>query len=385
MTTGGLVPEPLTIRCSSLPRLVACAAAAVPPGVRVEPPRGPADLGTAFHECMAAIVRGEEPDEHVAERHNVDPEELANLFGWTRKLWYNRLAPLFPGPAVETGADYSDGGLTLTGTADLGALVGDEVRILDWKTGWLDADATEQLKGYAWLWLNSPPARHVPRARVTKLGVRRQTADTTVWTRDELRAWWGWLKGHLADRDTYRPGPHCGRCPRALECPGAERQLRSLALALQQPNESLCVLTPQDLARTLQLARYLGRKCQDFADDLKAHVEARGGRWGPLAIGEQTRRTIDVARGWETLRDAIPEGDLLPLLRAGKGDVEDAVKKDAPRGKKGAAAKELFDRLDAAGAIVITTHTTLEVRTDGAGAKAIDGGGDARPAGPGER
>ena len=37
----------LTIRCSSLPLITACPAAAIAPTVRIEPPRGPADMGTA--------------------------------------------------------------------------------------------------------------------------------------------------------------------------------------------------------------------------------------------------------------------------------------------------------------------------------------------------
>src|SRR5207244_6197796 len=107
----------------------------------------PLDAGSAFHACMAAYVQGIPVNvEEVAAEHNVDADELGNLFGWAAKLWRERLSDLFPAPIVEDFWIYPDGDLTIHGHADLVSLVGTEVRGLDYKSGFADTDATHQLK-----------------------------------------------------------------------------------------------------------------------------------------------------------------------------------------------------------------------------------------------
>src|SRR4051812_15258545 len=104
-----------TIRCSSLPRLVACAAAGVKPDVRIEGDREPASLGTAFHTVMAATCRGESADvDQVAAENNVEARDLWPLVGWARTAWRDRLAAYFEGPTVEAQLETSFDGLTLT-------------------------------------------------------------------------------------------------------------------------------------------------------------------------------------------------------------------------------------------------------------------------------
>jgi hypothetical protein len=228
----------ITVRCSSLPRLTACAASATPPAIRIESPRGPASLGTAFHECMAGYIRDGscEPD-NIAADHNIDSKELWKLFGWARNLWRDVLAEHYPNPRVEVPLAFGDEQLTLTGHTDLMSIVPRELRIIDYKSGWTDDDATEQLKGYGFLGIATEAAFaerdglpcDIEQVRVTKLQVREGRADTEVYTRDQLYAWWQWLKRHLADSETFRPSPLCGRCPRAMECPGHLQQLRALA------------------------------------------------------------------------------------------------------------------------------------------------------------
>lgn len=351
-----------SIRCSSLPLVSACAAASIQPDCRIESPRGASDLGSAFHECMAAfILRPPVNVDEVAAANNVDAKDLAPMFGWAANLWRDRLAELFPNPLVEDELLYSDGDLTLTGHADLLSLVGDEIRGLDWKSGWRDSDSTEQMKGYGFLalqrWLD---AEYV---RFTVLRVRDQRADTLFWHRDELQAWFDWTVDHVADSDVYRPGAHCGYCPRALECT-AHRNLAKwwadFAVAPTIPRD----LDAPDLAQAVVFTRMLGKRIDSFLEAAKAHVEAIGGEYGPLYLDERPARSIDFARGHETIVEAIGGHAFMDCVKVSKTAVEEAVKRDAPRGQKGQRVKDLMAKLDQAGAIETTVTKQLKVRRD---------------------
>jgi hypothetical protein len=356
-----------------LPRLVACAASQVAPSVRVEGDRAPASLGTAFHACMAAIASGRPYDvDAAAAEHNVPADELGPMVGWAARLWRDQLSDMFPDPLVEHPLGFSDEALALTGHLDILSVVEDEIRILDWKSGWADEDASEQLNGYGFLAQKAfPEAKTV---RLTKLAVRHQKADTRVTYDGWLQGWWNWLKTHLLDSSTYRTGKHCGNCPRARECPGHAQQLRWLALALNGGvGCDVDLFAPEHLAATLAAVKVLGRRCDEFAEAVKAHVEAHGGRYGPLALVEKGRSEIDVWRAWEVLTDTLPSDELIPTLRVTKDKLETAVKARAPRGQKGQAVKDMYAGLDAAGAIVRTTHLQLEVLPDGDSTAIADG------------
>ena len=72
--------------------------------------------------------------------------------------------------------------------------------------------------------------------------------------------------------------------------------------------------------------------------------------------------------------EELSEAKILPLLKIGKGDLEDAIKKDAPRGQKGKAVAEFMERLENVGALVETERTTLEVERDYGDSNAIEAG-----------
>jgi LAGLIDADG-like domain/Protein of unknown function (DUF2800) len=131
-----------TFRCSSLPRLAACAAAGEPPETWVEPlSDGSAELGSAFHEAMATKIRGGEPDlSQIAARWDVDVDDLTPMALWGFGQWNSLLVPMFPNPLIEEPLSLVDdeAGITLTGSGDVLALVDGEVRGLDYKCLALD-------------------------------------------------------------------------------------------------------------------------------------------------------------------------------------------------------------------------------------------------------
>lgn len=351
----------MQIRCSSLPLVSACAAAVVKPETRIESSRDAADLGTAFHACMAAACRGEPFDvDAVAAEQNVEVDDLAPMVGWAVNLWRERLAAMFPDPIVEEWSTVTSPEFSLTGTPDLIALADGEIRGLDWKSGWGDTDASAQMRGYAFLALNRWTEAET--VRFTILRVRDQRADTLVWTRKQIESWQEWLQDHLDDSDVYRPGEHCGRCPRALECPAHSRQIS--ALANLAPADAIPWTTPKDLASGVQLARMAVKRLEEFQQAAKAHVEANGGEFGSLYLDQRETRAIDYARGHERIIEAIGGHAFMQCVRVSKSEVEEAVKRDAPRGQKGKVVKALMDALESDGAISVTVSTQLKVRRE---------------------
>ena len=355
-----------SIRCSSLPLVSACAAASIPPAVRIEPPRGPADLGSAFHDCMAAVVSGQPYDlDTIANLWHVDPEQLRPMVGWARARWADTFAEMFPAASVEVPMSYCDDDLTLTGHSDIGSVLPSEIRVGDWKTGWLDVDPIDQLRGYAFLSLMAhSELPDIDSVYVLKIDVRHQYAEPRRFHRAELLDWWTWLKSHAKETTLYRPGPHCGRCPRALECPAHATALRHLSQSLvtATPTDSLRGASPDDLAQTVLLARMFEKRIEAFLKSAKAHVEAHGGQFGPLFLRDENRPWIDVARAWDVLTDALGQDTLRDLLSDSKGDLLDAFAANAPPRGKGAAKQALIARLEEAGALVRNTIQKLEVR-----------------------
>jgi hypothetical protein len=356
---------PLKIRCSSLPRLAACAAAIEPPGITIEGDRGPSDLGTAFHAAMVTLViRGTWPDvEALAHEHRVDEGELAGLVGMARKAWEAKLSEMFPEPEteLELSADDVEAGITLTGHADLVSRAGPEIRILDYKSGWLDQDATEQLKGYALLALLKSP--DCATARVSKWQIRHGTLSTQVYTRDELELWWKGFSAHIRETGIYRPGSHCGYCPRAMEC-GARRTVLSMAVDTFRDVSAADVIpdqSPESLARIVAQARSIAKLAEAAIEAVRAEVKLRGGEYGPLRLIEQERREIDASRSFDVLREVIGEEALLEVTRVSKTAVEKIVKDTAPRGQKGKRVELLMAKLEEIGALKLTTIEKLEI------------------------
>ena len=121
------------------------------------------------------------------------------------------------------------------------------------------------------------------------------------------------------------------------------------------------------IARALDMARLVERVCADIRDQARVHVALAGGRLDcgdgrELTLLPQQRRHIDYRPAAAVLLEALGPERLAGLVKVGKSDVEDAVMALAPRGQKGAAARELMSRLDAAGAIITTTTDRLECR-----------------------
>ncbi len=213
---------------------------------------------------------------------------------------------------------------------------------------------------------------------VTKYQVREGRAETERFTRAELVAWWEWLVAHLAESNTYRPGEHCERCPRAFTCTARTSALRQAATWLPTMADTIRDLDADAMTAVLVQARALEKLLGKIIGTIKAEVSLRGDSFGPMFLKAEERTSIDVGRGYGVLTQAIGAAALIPMFKVSKGDVEDAVKANAPRGQKTTAVKNLMEQLGEAGALNTTTIHKLEVRKHGPSSQQLPAADDDR-------
>ncbi len=143
------------------------------------------------------------------------------------ELLYGRFKSLptegFIGAEVDVGSE-PVGGISMRGRVDAVYIDGDDVRIVDWKTGSYLDDAEPQLAFYAMAWKlanGSLPA--TLEALSLKTGERRVTRPTdedTARTEALVAAMITALRLAMADRSEMprTAGPHCRWCPLLEEC-----------------------------------------------------------------------------------------------------------------------------------------------------------------------
>jgi hypothetical protein len=364
--------------------------------VKIETSSEAADLGTAFHAVISQKVKGVAVDvAEVAAANGVDREELATVVGIGMAMW-QKLEKHFPDPVSEhsfepflAGKIEVDGPplVQLTGTGDLLSLTdnGSVVRLLDWKSGWGDADHEAQVKGYALLALYEIPTADRVVASVMK--VRRGILETYEWSRAELEMWWADLFSRmLSEADVYRPSPEaCGYCPLFAECPARTAMLAAALVMLDANDEQRKPLTstPDGVAYILERARWVEKAAKSAIESVRAAVINAGGLLPltdgrELRIESQVRTEIDFPAGEGVLRQHC--GDELGKalsVRKGKSKtdpdklgVEDIVRAKAARGQKDKAIESLMYELDQAAALKLTTIQRLELTK---APKAIEG------------
>lgn len=362
----------LEVRCSKLPLAVICARSLEPCATPIASDDAGARLGSAFHAVMAGRIKSGPVHDDVdlaCAVWNVEANELAPLVGWGWRTWKEVFAEQFPSPIVEEelvetdfvagtriGTPLCDAAVCISGHPDVTAVVGAELRGLDYKTGREDTDSVDQFKGYSWLKMHRLP--DVTQVRFTKLRVRDQRAETYVWTRSELDRWWTWAKDRLMDQ-SYRPGPGCKYCPRALSCEARTLNLRH-GVQWMMAVDGLGAVEDEQLAELVATARGIEKLVKGILDTAKQEVQIRNRPIPGLNLVEQDQRQIDLARAWDVLCRRIGQDKVIELAGIGVGDTEKAIKALAPKGDKGPACERLFKELSDAGAISFKTVTKLE-------------------------
>ena len=303
------IPVDRTIRASSLPRGSVCVASTamaeeaeqlgfVPKRIGNDA----AQLGTAYHSVMEALIRREKPDiRQIAIDHGVIYTALEALLPTAQQMvesvhaWQDMLAVA---PEVEFSVPLKEG-LVLTGHADVVIYAKSSVIVLDWKTGTYMLGESPgdslQLLAYACmavrdkmdLYVEVPPVQLV-------LAYPSAAARFSLLTGSELIAAWNTIRRVAIEMDqqrdlprmdrTYRTGDACNWCAGKVICPAYTRdQKTALAMGELHPStlyHHVVELVKSDPATAFRMKEIAGKLYGSLKEAISGAVEF----WGSLPL-----------------------------------------------------------------------------------------------------
>ncbi len=362
----------VNLRASSMPLAFRCPASIRRGSLLINSSNEAADNGTAAHEVLRALPRTNRIDwdaiPEVASRNGADPDETRMLCAMGAKLW-NQVSASFADAMTEVDLKIEIApGVTLTGHADLLAISQTSMRVGDWKTGRKDTDHSHQFKAYAAMALLS--STDITEVTGTGLWVRDGEIENYTLDRAGAQAWVDSLVAHVIDWDNvYRPGKHCGFCPRNFECEASNALIRRDVAAISDRSLlarvecELATMAPSEIVEVLRKADLVVHFAARVRDAVRAHVEEHGDIVSDgvrLTVTEQCGRELDPLKAWPILEQLeFADEDLARVMKLKISEIEEVIRERAPRGEKKHAVLKLGQLLEASGAVTKTTTKRL--------------------------
>ncbi|NIU03751.1 MAG: DUF2800 domain-containing protein [Gammaproteobacteria bacterium] len=347
-----------TIRVSALPRFLACPSSEAPCEHPVDTPSDAADVGTAVHECAAAMVMGRDYDAtEIARAHGVDPEEVSILTACARQAW-EEVERFFPSPQVELALAAPG----LRGHVDV-IQSGETCVVLDWKTGRVRRDHTSQLMGYAACAVHELGMPTSERITIITAWLRMGELDVRHYTPSSLDG----FRARVDDArrnigKVYGPGEPCGYCPRRHACEARIEYVRNCIETLDGVRGNWGIDETR-LADLWQRTRVLKKAVDAYERAVRSVLVEReletsdGYR---LEMRRDTVETLHAERAWPVLLDeGLPVEALAKCVKLSKTAVTRELSERTARGRKGKAIEALMDRLRAADAVRMEERTSV--------------------------
>lgn len=362
--------EPMTIRCSSTDRVMACASSLTPTATPYTPNHDEAREGTAVHEALAVVVAGAEPDmDAISDKHRVERDNLVGLINWGRQAW-DKIQKYFPHPEPEKlmSAELGDG-VVLRGTADVVSVVAPSspaVAVLDWKSGWKPSEHPYQLMSYATL----AAAQRGPfdgNVVGVEVWLRPGTLKVYRWSAEQLAAYRDSLLAQVRRiGQQWGPSPQaCQYCPLQLACQARREYVRSAITSLTPVADERYPVS-RELIGQLWDKRTELRKALNQFDQIAGEMLAQGpirldtGRQLELVASE--RQLITPSKAFRYLRETLQlnpqEAD--QVLSVSKTQLARVIQARSARGKGAAAIRQAMADLTEADAL--ETYIHLEKR-----------------------
>jgi hypothetical protein len=372
-------PEPhkaagefVNLRGSAMPLGFRCPASVRRGGILINSSNEAADNGTAAHEVLRTLPRTNKVDwdriPEIARDYGADPDETRMLCAMGAKLW-NEVSASFADAMTEVDLKIEIvPGVYLTGHADLLAISQTSMRVGDWKTGRKDTDHSHQFKAYASMALLS--SADITEATGTGLWVRDREIENYTLDRHAADMWVDAVRCEIIEWDgVYRPGRHCGFCPRNFECEAANALVRRDVAAIadvelvSRVECELASMTGDEIATVLHKADLVVKYAERVREAVKAHIERNGDVVGAgvrLTIVEQPSRELDPLKAWPILEQlSFEDEDLARVMKLKISEIEAVIRERAPRGEKASAVLKLGQLLESAGAVTKTTTKRL--------------------------
>jgi hypothetical protein len=351
----------ITIRCSALPLAFCCAESVRgKPELRIDPVNAAGSLGTEAHKHLARVARGEHVDLDELEG------EVRILVATGARMWRE-----LPGAGLvwveeqQIAAEFADLGFRLTGSPDAWTTDGSGIHVRDWKSSRLDGDYLEQLMGYG-LILSSQDPEGKP-VVLSVLWLRDVTVQQWARTADELAAFALRIRDEIVQApQVYRPGEHCGFCPRWHECPG--RLERERALLATFGAASLAASTPSEKLALYPIANEVERLAKQLKEALGAEVKQHGpivADGKRLGLVDDPSHVIDPVLAWPVLQEAgFKDADFGEVVKISKTALEAWASAHSPKGKAAGKSRDLRTALTVAGAWTIRLGQKLRFGKD---------------------
>jgi len=321
------------IRCSSLPRLLACPGSMLRPAAPYDPVREVAEEGTDLHEQAAEAI------EHGPGSRDALAEKAA-------EFWRNHSRGATP--IIEQALQ----GDLLRGHPDAFGLL-DEIDadaiLCDWKFGYIHRPARDQLLGYAVL-LKELHGVDVVEAHAywPRLGI----TDTYLFDADDRADFARRLdEAERMAGNRYAPGQHCTYCPHQLACQARSDHLAAGVQALTTVDRG--EITPAKLVELWPKFKAAEKALAAYKDAVKAALNTGAITHGGhrLRLEQRNQERLVAHKAKAVVLQTLPADTWDKACSVSKTALVDAVKAGAKRGQKKKAADALLADLRAAGAI----------------------------------
>jgi hypothetical protein len=361
-----------------MPTAFKCAGSVQPCEIDAEEINEAAENGTATHKCLEPLVTTGKVDweniNNVCDDLDGDPEEVRMLCGKASKMWA-KLRDTFPCALTEIAVSYElpsidVAGLRLTGHIDAISIVGDQVRILDWKTGRLDANYAHQMKAYLAMVLLAYPT--LTGGTATIAWVRTGDIENYTMTRQDALKWAADFEERVVKWDgVFRTGKHCIHCRRKHECEAGNRLARSyvasvIDVGLDSVDSQIQTADPEKVIDLYHKARLVSQIAEKALKAIKERADKEGeivGKESRLFISSEARRELDPKKTWGVLDEVgFAEEDFASVIKMSITKVEKRVAELAGKGNGAAAKRDLSQRLELAGAVELREIYKLEER-----------------------
>lgn len=350
----------LSLRCSALPLILRCAAAAQRPELLVHETCEAAHTGTHVHGHLRRIVETGSTDQI----HN---GETRVLVGMGRRMWFEHLRDLFPSPRCENELSVEVlPGVTVTGHTDVQSGMIGTCRVLDWKSGRKDTNYSEQLLGYAALAMLENHA--IERVETHIAWLHDYEVENYSMDRSDLPAWVEQIRAVADWSGGYESGEHCDHCPRSYECPGHRAIVRrdvSALLELEELESGLAQMTAERKLDLFRKAKLVGNVAERVCKALRGHVDATGdvvAGDAKLTVDIQRKRKIDTFAAWPVLLDVLDDREVAACCDVRPSKLDEIVAHKAGRGNGAAAKRHLKRKLEEVDALHFTEIRRLTER-----------------------
>lgn len=348
----------MKIRCSSLPRVMACPASKQAPDVDIDESSELATIGTAVHKVMARIVT----DNLDGVPDDVKDSDVKRMAWNGLRLWQK-----FRDDAKVL---YVESELTsdiIKGHPDVVFLANDRLVALDWKTGYIQKSYEEQLKGYLYLAdFNAPEGTELDGyVGVTGWLRWRDSYDVAHYDQSDLVDFKRKVEAALQN-DTYSPGDHCTYCPLFHDCDALTKQAGSL-IARFTGTENL----PSDpvlLGNAYEAWTQFKKFSYQYEKLLKATINTDG--MVPLPDGtrlvyeDKVQHPIKASDETVNIIMNLVGEKVWDAVSISKSAVEKVIKQEVVKGQGAKMIRNIMAQLDEAGLIEEKTVRQLTVRKE---------------------